>query len=285
MSTTTLDAVTSKDGTRIAYQRLGQGPGLVLLHGTMQAGRSNIELAQALARDFTCYVPDRRGRGDSGPYGPDYGLERETEDLDALLEATGAPYAVGVSSGAIITLHTALVRPGLRKAVLFEPPLDLGGTYPTDWLPRFDSELAAGRLPAALVTAMRAARLGPPFLSLMPRALLEALTARMLTHQEQAAAGGEPTFRELAPTLRYDAQVVAETACRLDTYRSVKAEMLLLGGTRSPAHLRSALSALERVLPHVRRVALKGLDHSATCNTAHRGHPERVATAIRAFLA
>ncbi|MFI7644166.1 alpha/beta fold hydrolase [Nonomuraea sp. NPDC049400] len=284
MTTTTLDAVTSKDGTTIAYQRLGRGPGLVLLHGAMQTGHSNIELAQALAGDFTCYVPDRRGRGYSGPCGPNYGLEREVEDLDGLLEATGAPYAVGVSSGAIITLRTALVRPGLRKAVLFEPPLDLGGTYPSDWLPRFDREIAAGRLPAALVTGMRGTRLGPPFLSLMPRALLELLTAKMLKSQEKAAADGEPTFRELAPTLHYDAQVVAETACDLDAYRSVEAEVLLLGGTRSPAHLRSALTALEWLLPHARRVALEGLDHSATCNAAYRGHPERVATEICRFL-
>ncbi|WP_433427668.1 hypothetical protein [Nonomuraea sp. CA-141351] len=65
---------------------------------------------------------------------------------------------------------------------------------------------------------------------------------------------------------REDAQVVAETAGDLDVYRSVRAEVLLLGGTRSPAHLRSALTALERVLPRARRVALKGLDHSATSN-------------------
>ncbi|MEV1172748.1 alpha/beta hydrolase [Nonomuraea sp. NPDC049784] len=285
MTTTTLDAVTSKDGTTISYRRLGSGPGLVLLHGAMQTGHSNIELAQALAGDFTCYVPDRRGRGRSGPYGLDYGVEREVEDLDALLDATGAPYAMGVSSGAIIALRTALLRPALRKAVLFEPPLDLGGTYPADWLPRFDREIAAGRIPAALVTGMRATRLGPPFLNVMPRALLELLIARMLKSQDKTADDGEPTFGELAPTLHYDAQVVAETAGDLDAYRSVRAEVLLLGGTRSPAHLRSALTALERVLPRARRVALKGLDHSATSNAAHRGHPERVAPEIRRFLA
>ncbi|RVX41802.1 pimeloyl-ACP methyl ester carboxylesterase [Nonomuraea polychroma] len=280
----TLDEVTSKDGTTITYDRLGDGPGLVVLHGVMQTGHSNIELAQALASDFTCYVPDRRGRGRSGPYGPDYGLQREVEDLDALLEATGAQHVVGVSSGAIVTLRTALARPALRKVVAFEPPLDLGGSYPAGWLDRFDGELAAGRIPAALVTGMLATRLGPPVFHVMPRALLELLTAMMLKKQEKAAGAGEPTYRELAPTLHYDGQVVAETAADLDVYRSVQAEVLLLGGTKSPAHLRSVLTALEGVLPRARRVDMAGLDHSATSNAAMRGKPERVAEEIRRFL-
>ncbi|MFI9846046.1 alpha/beta fold hydrolase [Nonomuraea sp. NPDC051941] len=284
MTTTTLDAVTSKDGTTISYRRLGRGPGLVLLHGVMQSGHSNIELAQALADEFTCYVPDRRGRGRSGPYGPDYRLDREVEDLDALLTATGADRVVGVSSGAIVTLRTALVRPELRKAVIFEPPLDVDDFYPAGWLERFDRELAAGRIPAALVTGMRAARLGPQFFNVMPRAVLELLTGMMLKSQDKAAVDGEPTFRELAPTLHYDGQVVAETAGSLDVYRPIGAEVLLLGGTRSPAHLKSVLTGLERVLPHVRRVDLKGLDHSATCNADQRGRPGQVAAAIRGFL-
>ncbi|WP_327581084.1 alpha/beta hydrolase [Nonomuraea sp. NBC_00507] len=281
----TLDTVTSsKDGTTITYHRLGTGPGLVLLHGAMQTGHSNIELAQALSTDFTCYVPDRRGRGRSGPAGPDYGLQREVEDLDALLTATGAHHVAGVSSGAIIALRTALARPELRKVVAFEPPLDIDGSNPTGWLDRFDREIAAGRIPAALVTGMRATRMGPPIFNVMPRALLELLTAMMVKNQDKAANGGEPTFRDLAPTLHNDAQIVAETSGDLEVYGAVSAEVLLLGGTKSPAYLRSALTALQRVLPRARRVDLAGLGHSATSNAAMRGNPERVAEEIRRFL-
>jgi pimeloyl-ACP methyl ester carboxylesterase len=280
----TLDTVTSADGTAIACHRLGYGPGLVLLHGMMQTGHSNIELARHLAGDFTCYVPDRRGRGRSGPCGPDHGLRQEIEDLTALLEATGADNVVGVSAGAIIALRTALAMPSVRKVVAFEPPLDLDGSTPAGWLDRFDREIAAGRIPAALVTGMRAARLGPPVFNVMPRALLELLTAMMLKKQDKAAVDGETTYRELAPTIHHDAQVVAETAGDLDVYRSMGAEVLLLGGTKSPAHLRSALTALQGVLPRARRVDLAGLDHSATSNAAMRGRPERVAEEIRRFL-
>ncbi|WP_170223720.1 alpha/beta fold hydrolase [Nonomuraea turkmeniaca] len=280
----TLDEVTSKDGTTITYHRLGDGPGLVLVHGVMQTGHSNIELARALAAVFTCYVPDRRGRGRSGPYGPGYGLQREVEDLDALLDATGAQHVVGVSSGAVVALRTAIARPALRTVVAFEPPLDLGGTYPAGWVDRFDREMAAGRIPAALVTGMLATRLGPSFFNVMPRAVLELLTAMMLKNQEKAATGGEPTYRELAPSLHYDAQLVAETTADLDVYRSVEAEVLLLGGTKSPAHLKAVLTALEGVLPRTRRVDMAGLDHSATSNAAMRGKPEQVAAEIRRFI-
>lgn len=69
MTTTTTGTVTSADGTTISYRETGQGPGLVIVHGAMQTSHSQLELAEALATDFTCYLPDRRGRGDSGPAG------------------------------------------------------------------------------------------------------------------------------------------------------------------------------------------------------------------------
>ncbi|SDK56199.1 Pimeloyl-ACP methyl ester carboxylesterase [Nonomuraea maritima] len=282
MNTTT---VTSPDGTPIAYHEVGSGPGLVILHGAMQAGRSQIDLARALAADFTCYLPDRRGRGLSGPAGSAYGIQREVEDLGALLRATGSPYAMGVSSGAIITLRTALAEPAaLRKIVLFEPPLDVDGSNPTGWLERLDRELAAGRVEAALVTGMKAARLGPPLFGLVPRPVLELLTRMMLRSERRAADKAEPTFGELAPTLREDGRIVAETSGDLETYRQLGTETLLLGGTRSPAYLRQALTALEDVLPRARRADLTGLDHSATSNADRRGHPERVAEEVRRFL-
>jgi pimeloyl-ACP methyl ester carboxylesterase len=273
-----MTTVTSADGTTISYQETGDGPGLVILHGAMQTGHSQIDLARALAADFTCYLPDRRGRGASGPAGDGYGLRREVEDLQALLEATGARHALGVSSGAIITLHTALARPGLlTRAVLFEPPLGLTGSDPAACLPRLERELAAGRIPAALVTGMRAARLGPPFFNALPRPVQVLLTGLMVRNAKE--------FAELAPSLRQDIQLVAEaTTGDLTPYREMAAETLLLGGDRSQAHLRTALDGLERVLPRARRVELAGLDHSATSNAGQRGRPELVAEAVRGFL-
>ncbi|TDC06356.1 hypothetical protein E1267_16500 [Nonomuraea longispora] len=131
---------------------------------------------------------------------------------------------------------------------------------------------------------MRATRMGPPIVMRMPRFLLEGLTVLAQKGQEKAGADGEPTFSELAPTLHHDVQAETATAGDPFAYRSVRAEVLLLGGGKSPAYLRTALDALQRVLPRARRVEMAGLGHSATANTARRGRPERVAPEIRAFL-
>ena len=96
----TTDSVTSQDGTTIGYRQLGHGPGIVALHGAMESAKSHMQLAEALAGSFTIYLPDRRGRGLSGPYGSGYSMQREVEDLDALLTKAGARQIFGVSAGA-----------------------------------------------------------------------------------------------------------------------------------------------------------------------------------------
>ncbi|HEY9350387.1 MAG TPA: alpha/beta hydrolase, partial [Acidothermales bacterium] len=123
MTTDTLTSVTSSDGTAIGYRRLGDGPGVVLVHGAMSSSYNHIELAGALADSFTVYVPDRRGRGLSGPYRHDHGLRSEVDDLAAVLKATGARSVFGCSSGAIVALEAALTVPTIRRVAIFEPPL------------------------------------------------------------------------------------------------------------------------------------------------------------------
>src|SRR5262245_47633803 len=100
--------VTSQDGTSIGYRQMGQGDGVILVHGGMQASQSFMQLANQLSDEFTVYVLDRRGRGLSGPYGSSYSVQRDVEDMDALLSKTGAHKVFGLSSGAIISLKSAL---------------------------------------------------------------------------------------------------------------------------------------------------------------------------------
>jgi len=94
-------SVTSQDGTTIGYLRLGQGPAVVLLHGSMESASSHTRLALALADAFTVYLPDRRGRGMTGPYPSGYGIRTEVEDLQAILAESGAEMVFGVSAGAL----------------------------------------------------------------------------------------------------------------------------------------------------------------------------------------
>jgi pimeloyl-ACP methyl ester carboxylesterase len=277
-------AVVSKDGTTIGYRQLGRGPGLVVLHGAMESAASHMQLAEALVDSYTVYLPDRRGRGLSGPYGKPYGVREDVEDLDALLAKTGAHDVFGVSSGAIICLEAALAIPAIQKAAIFEPPLMIDGPAPTAWLTRFDREIAQGKVAAAMITGMKGAEMGPPMLNLIPRWLLERMTTMMMASEDKKAGADDVTMRLLAPTLHYDFQLVIEMAGPLERFRTVRAEVLLLGGSKSPAYLTRAVDALEKVVPHVTRVEFPGLGHDASGNADRRGHPERVARELRRFF-
>ncbi len=116
------ETVTSHDGTIIGYRALGQGPGLLIVHGG--AGRSEyfLPLAQLLADRYTVYVMDRRGRGLSGLQGADYHIEQEYADVIALVEQTSIPYVFGHSYGGTVALGAALTRL-LPKLALYEPGL------------------------------------------------------------------------------------------------------------------------------------------------------------------
>jgi len=277
-------AAISKDGTTIGYRQLGRGPGLVVLHGAMESAQSHMQLAEALADAYTVYLPDRRGRGLSGPYGGSYDVREDIDDMDALLRQTGAHYVFGVSSGAIIWLEAALTLPGIQKAAIFEPPLMMNGSTTAAWLARFDREIAQGKVAAAMITGMKGAQLGPPLLNLMPRWLLERLTTMMMASEEKKAGADDVTMRMLAPTLHYDFQLVAETDGALERFADLPTDVLLLGGSKSPAYLTAALDALEKVLPRAKRVEFPGLGHDASGNADRRGRPERVAQELRRFF-
>src|SRR2546425_9711350 len=182
-------SVISRDGTTIGYRQLGRGPGLVVVHGAMESAQSHMQLAEALADSLTIYLPDRRGRGLSGPYREDHSIETDVQDMAALLAKTHAHYVMGVSSGAIIWLQAAPTLPAIRKAVIFEPPLPINGSLPTDFVQRYEREIAQGDVAAALVSAMKGTQMGPPIFNIIPRGVLERLTTTMMASGEKEAGG------------------------------------------------------------------------------------------------
>jgi pimeloyl-ACP methyl ester carboxylesterase len=122
------DLVTSRDGTRIAFERTGTGPPLVLIDpaGHFRANSSFGELADLLGNDFTVVRYDRRGRGESTDTAP-YAPAREVEDLAALIRAVGEPAALyGFSSGCLVALHASAAGLPVRRLVLVEPPIGSG---------------------------------------------------------------------------------------------------------------------------------------------------------------
>jgi len=114
--------------------------------------------------------------------------------------------------------------------------------------------------------------------------LLERLTTAAMKSEEKKASAGDVTMRLLAPTLHYDFRIVAETQRKLGDFAGITAEVLLLGGSKSPAYLRIALDGLQKVLPHAERHEFAGLDHSASGNADRRGKPALVAAELRTFL-
>jgi len=281
----TTGSVTSKDGTIIGYRQLGHGPSVVLLHGGASSGYNHLQLAEQLADVFTVYLPDRRGRGLSGPYGEDYRIQKDVEDMDALLTKTGAHLVFGVSGGALIWLQAALTLATIHKAIILEPPLLVNDSLSLAYLARYEREVREGKLAAALITGMKGAQMGPRVMNAMPRFLLESLTKLAMKSEEKKGSGGYVPMRELATMLHYDFQLVVEMSGKLESFRNVGAEVLLLGGSKSPAYLKVALDALEKVLLRITRVELPGLDHAASWNTDRGGQPGPVAQALRRFFA
>ena len=282
-------SVISADGTTIGYHQMGQGPALIMLHGANTSGLDFTQLAEGLADLFTVYLPDRRGRGLSGPFSKNYSIQEEVEDLAALVNKTGARLLYGVSGGGLICLQASLSLPSIQKMALYEPALLLDGATHTAWLPRFDQEMAEGKVAAALVTSMKGLELGGPVMNAMPGFLLELLTNAAMKGEDKKAGPDDITMRKLAPTLHYDGLLLAEGSGQLERYRAVSAEVLLLGGSKGLPFLKPSLDALEKTLPHVvKRVEFPGLEHGGSNNPSqtNRGSkPELVVQELRPFLA
>ncbi len=283
----TIDTVVSKDGTRITYRKLGSGPGLVVLHGAMESAQSHMGLAKALADAFTVYLPERRGHNLGIPFAKDYNMQKEIEDLDVLLAKTETHSVFGVSAGGLICLQAALTLSSVYKVAVYEPALIVNGSASTAFLTRYDSEITHGKIAAALVTGMKGAQLGPAIFNLMPRWLLELLTSMSMKEEEKKAKPGDILMRDLAPTLHYDFCLVAELAETVKRFKTISSEVLLLGGSESPAWLKLALNALEETIPNGKRVTFPGLNHGGSSDlssTNRSGKPEIVASELRIFF-
>ncbi len=219
---TTTHAVHSRDGTRIGYSRSGDGPGLVLLHGALQTSRSFSRLGAALGDSFTVHVPDRRGRGLSGPPGDGYNMQAEVDDLAALLDATGAHNVFGLSSGALIALQAATSLPAIQKLAIYEPPLEIDGQAIASrrgcrpmnrrwrtaiWRRRWSPSSRASAIPRSLPS--------------LPRFVFVPMIATALW--TQSMLGDRRYFlRRLIPTMQFDIALVREMAGRLESFRRAR---------------------------------------------------------------
>lgn len=277
--------VVSSDGTTIGYEQRGMGPGLILIQGTMGTAYNFKELSELLASSFTVYTPDRRGRGMSGKGQSEYGIQREVEDVEALLQATNTQYVFGLSSGAVIALQTALVSSAIHKLAIFEPALFANKEdIPVRYVEEYNQAITQDKVAAALIAGMKAGQFAPPIMNAIPNKWLEALVKMGIRQEIKKGTKGYAPMSELAYTLGNDFQLVGELSGKLEDYKAVTIPTLLLGGSKSQTYLKNALNALEMILPNATRVELAGLNHGAAWNSDRRGAPDRVAIELRKFF-
>lgn len=279
--TYTTDFVTSKYGTKIGYRQLGSGPGLILVHGGMQASQDFMALGALLADDFSVYIPDRRGRGLSGPHG-NYSLLKECEDMGAIIEKTGAKNIFGLSSGAIIALQTANLFQAIRKVALYEPPLYTDSSTTHIWGARYEKYLKQGKLEEAVVTVIKGA--GDESWSLMslPRFMLVPLIKLAVKADAKKLKEGDVPIKELIPTMHYDIQMVAETKGKFESFKNSTADILLLGGSKSAGFLKDALGELKKLMPQASFIQFPGLGHGASAEGGTK--TKTVASELKKFF-
>jgi pimeloyl-ACP methyl ester carboxylesterase len=244
--------VLSRDGTPIALTRLGEGPPLILVDGALcyRGFGPMAKLAQALAKDFTVITYDRRGRGESGDM-PPYAVQREIEDLEALInEVGGWSYVYGISSGAALALEAANRGLPIRKLALYEAPFIVDSTRPplaNDYEAELDALLAANRRGDAIKLFMRMVGVPAAFIFLM----------RFMPMWSKLKA--------VAHTLPYDTAIVAANQrgnpLPAGRWASVSTPTLVALGGKSPAWMRNAMQALADAIPHATRLTLDGQTH------------------------
>jgi pimeloyl-ACP methyl ester carboxylesterase len=237
----------SKDGTKIAYDKTGQGPPLIIVAGAFQGRMAMATFAEPLSKYFTVYNYDRRGRGESGDNQP-YAIEREIEDIDALIrEAGGSAFVFGGSSGSVLTLDAAARGSNITKLAVYEPPFvvdDSRDPVPENMVEQLKELIASGRKGDAAETFMTVG-------SLMPADMVAGMRTQPFWAEVEA----------VAPTLVYDAMIMDDTMrgtpLSVDRWGTVTVPTLVIYGGAGPAWSRNAAEALVELLPNAERQTLE----------------------------
>lgn len=247
-----MKTVTSKDGTTIAFDRSGQGPAVILVDGALQYrafDQGMAPLADLLAKHFTVFHYDRRGRGDSTDT-QTYELKREIEDIGALIaEAGGSAFLYGVSSGAALAFEAALALNGkVKKLAMYEAPYNDDASARKAWKD-YRKQLKE------LVAAGRAGEAVGLFMSLlgMPADQLEGMRQHPMW----------PLWEAVGLTLAYDAAALGEDAS-LPTKRAARLAIPTLvmdGGSGEWSFMHDTAVTLAKAIPHGQHCTIEGQTH------------------------
>jgi pimeloyl-ACP methyl ester carboxylesterase len=244
-----MNSVISSDGTKIAYSEQGAGPAVILVDGALcyRSFGPMSHLAELLSPHFTVYTYDRRGRGESGS-GKPATVEREVEDIDALIKAAGgSAFVYGISSGACLALEAALtLGRKVKKLAMYEAPYNSDAALRQEWLDyrkQLAEAIAAGRRGDAVALFMKL--VGTP--------------AEQVAGMRQAPVW--PMLEAVAPTLEYDAAAMGEDrAVPVKRAANVSVPALVLNGTVLP-FMATTANLLSQAIPHAQHRTLEGQPH------------------------
>lgn len=247
-------AAVSADGTVIAFDAWGEGEPLVLVDGATAypaINPKNEQVGRLLSDKFRTYAYDRRGRGDSTDTKP-YAIEREIEDIAALIEVAGAPITLfGWSSGAVLALDAAAAGLPIKRLALFEPPFVVDGSrppLPADYVERLDAAVAAGRPGDAAAIFMTDAVGG------------SAEDVEGLRKSEFW-----PIMEAVAPTIAYDGRIMGTTMSGnplpRDRWAAVTVPTLVMYGRGTFPSIIPAATALAELLPAATLLPVEGENH------------------------
>jgi len=253
-SPSSVKAVRSQDGTAIAFDRIGHGSPLILVDGALcyRAIGPSTPLAKLLAPHFTVFTYDRRGRGDSGDTTL-YAVEREVEDLEAVLnEAGGAAFVWGISSGAALALEATNRLAGIKKLALYEPPFivdESRSSTEDDWA-CIREAVAAGRRGDAVKLFLKSVGVPAFFATLLP---LMPMWSKL---------------KAIAHTLPYDGAIVQANQrgkpLPVDRWTSVTVPTLVMVGEKSPMWLHRSMRSLASTLPNAQLRTLARQTHNVS---------------------
>lgn len=244
-----MNKATSADGTEIAYDTYGDGPPVVLISGAFSTRTHQVvnTFAELLSPSLTVYAYDRRGRGDSGDIAP-YAVQREVEDLAAVIDAAGGSASVyGLASGATLAFEAAAAGLAITKLALQEPPYVAGDDEPRT-PPRFADELAE---------ACADGRRGDAVALFMTRQL--GIPAEAIADMRHSLTW--ETLEALAHTLAYDATITGDGSVPAERAAAVRAETIVIAGANSPEWMRTGARAIADVIPGAKYRPLEGMDH------------------------
>jgi pimeloyl-ACP methyl ester carboxylesterase len=251
--------ITSAYGTTIGYTVTGSGPGLVIVHGGGRMATDYTRLANALADKYTVYTYDRRGRGMSGKIAADHSLDTECNDLAALIAETGSDHIFGHSMGGFIALEAA-ARMAIGNVAVYEPPVSVNNSIPTDFVADFKKAVEQGQYEKAMACSMKGLQMHEA--ASMPIPILVAIIKSIRVLKGEGDAWNK-RMAETLPTLITDLDIILQHNNTHDKYRQITSEVLLMGGSKSPAFLLDPLSLLHSIIPKSEKHIFDGLYHVA----------------------